>query len=176
MVSLLRLFIDLCLFRRRAEDVPISETLLLATAALAVITSAINAVPTAEFIWGLLMSGGEVLLFALLISLLLRFRSLSERTTQTLTAMFGATALLQLLTLPFLGWHEHLLAAPQDAVIAPPPEVLIVLAISFWIIAVTVSILRQAMECGTGLALSLIIAIKLVTLVVLTTFNGSPSG
>ena len=92
MVSFLQLFINLCLFRHRAQDVPRSETLLLATAALAVITSAINAVPNAGLIRGLFMSVGQVLLFALLISLLLRFRSLSERTTQTLTAMFGAVS------------------------------------------------------------------------------------
>ena len=176
MVSLLRLFIDLCLFRRRAEDVPISETLLLATAALAVITSAINAVPTAEFIWGLLMSGGEVLLFALLISLLLRFRNLSERTTQTLTAMFGATTLLQLLALPFFGWHERLLPEGPDAVMMLTTPLLVAAGIAIWSLAVMASILRQAMECGLGLALLIIVACQSVIMATIMTLSGSPSG
>ncbi|MFL2561922.1 MAG: hypothetical protein ACJ0TD_02800 [Arenicellales bacterium] len=89
MARYLQLFINLCLFRHQAQDVPRSEALLFATAALAVITSAINAVPNAGLFRGMFMSIGQVLLFALLISLLLRFRSLSERSTQTLTAMFG---------------------------------------------------------------------------------------
>ena len=158
MVSFLQLFINLCLFRHRAQDVPRSETLLLATAALAVISSAINAVPNAGLIRGLFMSVGQVLLFALLISLLLRFRSLSERTTQTLTAMFGATTLLQLLALPFFGWHERLLPEGPDAVMMLTTPLLIAAGIAIWSLAVMASILRQAMECGLGLALLIIVA------------------
>lgn len=176
MVSFLQLFINLCLFRHRAQDVPRSEFLLLVTAALAVITSAINAVPNAGLIRGLFMSVGQVLLFALLISLLLRFRSLSDRTTQTLTAMFGATTLLQLLALPFFGWHERLLPEGPDAVMMLTTPLLVAAGIAIWSLAVMASILRQAMECGLGLALLIIVACQSVIMATIMTFSGSPSG
>jgi len=176
MVSFLQLFINLCLFRHRAQDVPRSETLLLAAAALAVITSAINAVPNAGLIRGLFMSVGQVLLFALLISLLLRFRSLSERTTQTLTAMFGATTLLQLLALPFFGWHERLLPEGPDPVMVLTTPLLVAAGIAIWSLAVMASILRQAMECGLGLALLIIVACQSVIMATIMTLSGSPSG
>ena len=176
MVSFLQLFINLCLFRHRAQDVPRSETLLLATATLAVITSAINAVPNAGLIRGLFMSVGQVLLFALLISLLLRFRSLSERTTQTLTAMFGATTLLQLLALPFFGWHERLLPEGPDPVMVLTTPLLVAAGIAIWSLAVMASILRQAMECGLGLALLIIVACQSVIMATIMTLSGSPSG
>lgn len=176
MVSFLRLFINLCLFRHRAQDVPRSEFLLLVTAALAVITSAINAVPNAGLIRGLFMSVGQVLLLALLISLLLRFRSLSDRTTQTLTAMFGATTLLQLLALPFFGWHERLLPEGPDAVMMLTTPLLVAAGIAIWSLAVMASILRQAMECGLGLALLIIVACQSVIMATIMTLSGSPSG
>ena len=176
MVSFLQLFINLCLFRHRAQDVPRSEFLLLVTAALAVITSAINAVPNAGLIRGLFMSVGQVLLFALLISLLLRFRSLSDRTTQTLTAMFGATTLLQLLALPFFGWHERLLPEGPDAVMMLTTPLLVAAGIAIWSLAVMASILRQAMECGLGLALLIIVACQSVIMATIMNLSGSPSG
>ena len=175
MARYLQLFINLCLFRHQAQDVPRSEALLLATAALAVITSAINAVPNAGLFRGMFMSIGQVLLFALLISLLLRFRSLSERSTQTLTAMFGATTLLQLLALPFFGWHERLLPDGPDPVMVLTTPLLIVAAIAIWSLTVMASILRQAMECGMGLALLIIVACQSVIMAAIMTFSGSPS-
>jgi hypothetical protein len=176
MFRYLQLFINLCLFRHQTQDVPRSETLLLATAALAVITSAINAVPNAGLIRGMFMSVGQVLLFALLISLILRFRSLSERSTQTLTAMFGATTLLQLLALPFFGWHESLLPDGPDPVMVLTTPLLIAAVIAIWSLAVMASILRQAMECGLGLALLIIVVCQSVIMAAILTFSGSPSG
>ena len=176
MVRYLQLFVNLCLFRHQAQDIPRSETLLFATAALAVITSAINAVPNAGLIRGLFMSVGQVLLFALLISLLLRFRGLSERSTQTLTAMFGATTLLQLLALPFFGWHEGLLPGGAEPVMVLTTPLLIAAGIAIWSLAVMASILRQAIESGIGLAMLIIIACQSVIMAAILTFSGSPSG
>ena len=176
MVSFLQLFINLCLFRHKTQDVPRSETLLLATAAFAVITSAINAIPNAGLIRGLFMSIGQVLLFALLISLVLRFRNRSERSTQTLTAMFGATTLLQLLALPFFGWHERLLPDGPDPVMMLTTPLIVAAGIAIWSLAVLASILRQAMECGMGLALLIIVTCQSVIMAAIMTLSGSPSG
>ncbi|HCK76304.1 MAG TPA: hypothetical protein DHW07_04090, partial [Gammaproteobacteria bacterium] len=169
-------FINLCLFRHQAQDVPRSETLLVATAGLAVITSAINAVPNAGLIRGLSISIGQVLLFALLISLVLRLRNLPGRAPQTLTAMFGATTLLQLLALPFFGWHETLLPDGPDPVMALTVPLLIAAGIAIWSLAVMASILRQAMECGLGLALLIIVGCQSVIMAAIMAFSGSPSG
>ena len=158
------------------EFMPIGAMIEVPAAALAVITSASNAVPNAGLIRGLFMSVGQVLLFALLISLVLRFRSLSERTTQTLTALFGATTLLQFLALPFFGWHEHLLPEGPDPVMILTTPLLVAAGIASWSLAVMSSILRQAMECGLGLALLIIVACQSVIMATIMALSGSPSG
>ncbi len=176
MLQYLQLFISLCLFRGKAHGIPRSEALLLVAAAAAVLSSAINAIPNAGIVRGVMMSIVQVLLFAGLISLMLRFRGFRERSIQTLTAMFGATTLLQLLALPFFGWHERLLPGDPEPLVILTPPLLIAAAIAIWSLAVMTSILRQAMESGFGAALLIIIGCQSLIMVAVMMIMGSPSG
>ena len=55
MLYYLRLFIDLCLFRQQAANVPRSESLLVITATAAILSAAINAIPDEGFGRGVLL-------------------------------------------------------------------------------------------------------------------------
>jgi hypothetical protein len=176
MLQYFQIFINLCLFRGKAQDIPRSEALLLVTAIAAILSSAINAIPNAGILRGTVMSVGQVLLFAGLISLMLRFRGKSERSMQTLTAMFGATTLLQLLALPFFGWHEGLLPNESEPLIALTTPLLIAAGIAVWSLTVMTSILRQAMDSGIGAALLIIIGCQSLIMVAVTTLMGSSPG
>ena len=52
MLQYFQIFINLCLFRGKAQDMPRSEALLLITALAAILSSAINAIPNAGILRG----------------------------------------------------------------------------------------------------------------------------
>ena len=79
MINYLRLFIDLCLFRQQAENIPKSESLLLVTGLVAVLSAAANAAPEEGLIRGLLLSGCQIILFSGMIWLALNFKKKSMR-------------------------------------------------------------------------------------------------
>ena len=157
MINYLRLFIELCLFRQQAENIPRSESLLLVTGLLAV-----------------LLSGCQIILFSGMIWLALNFKRKSERWVQTLTGIFGATTVLQLLTLPLFGWQESLVSPDTGQLVVTLP-LIIVAAIAIWSLTVMASILRQALEIRIGGAILLVILCQATVLFIISMLIGSPS-
>lgn len=176
MFSFLQLFVRLCLFRGQAADVPRSEALLVITGAVAVISNAVNAVPNMGFFAGSFLSVGQVLLYSALIYLILRFRGRRERAIQTLTAMFGATSILQIIALPFFGWHERLLPDDPEAAMMLTTPLIVAALIAVWSLAVMTSILRQAMEIGTGAALLMIVGCQSLVMFIIMSLSSNPTG
>jgi hypothetical protein len=174
MINYLRLFIDLCLFRQQAENIPRSESLLLFTGLAAVLSAAANAAPEEGFIRGLLLSGCQIILFSGIIWLALKIKGRPERWVQTLTGIFGATTVLQLLTLPLFGWQESLVFPDTGLLVVTLPLV-IVAAIAIWSLTVMASILRQAMEIGIAGSILLVIACQATVLFIISMLIGSPS-
>jgi len=116
MGRLLQRVFDICLLRAGPQDLPASRFLLvlgvLAYAAVGMVMSTQN-----------LDIGQAVLLVALdgallagLLFALLWARDLLERYQQTLTALFGTGAILQLAALPILSWQQ---AGLGDDTISP---------------------------------------------------------
>jgi len=174
MINYLRLFIELCLFRQQTENIPRSESLLLFTGLAAVLSAAANAAPEEGFIRGLLLSGCQIILFSGIIWLALKIKGRPERWVQTLTGIFGATAVLQLLTLPLFGWQESLVSPDTGLLVVTLPLV-IVAAIAIWSLTVMASILRQAMEIGIGGSILLVILCQATVLFIISMLIGSPS-
>ena len=174
MINYLRLFIELCLFRQQAENIPKSESLLLVTSLVAILSAAANAASEEGFIRALLLSGCQIILFSGMIWLALRFKGLSERCVQTLTGIFGATTVLQLLTLPLFGWQESLVSPDTGQLVVTLP-LIIVAAIAIWSLTVMASILRQAMEIRIGGAILLVILCQATVLFIISMLIGSPS-
>ena len=163
MLNYFRLFFDLCLFRQPAANVPKSDTLLLVTAGAAIISGAINVVPDYRVSGALLVSTIQVLFFALVIGVTLFLRGRRERWVQTTTGIYGAITILQLLTIPLSGWHARLLAPDLAGMILTIPLIAIA-GISVWTLAVTASILRQAMQIPIIAAVLIIIGSQAVLL------------
>ena len=78
MIQILQLFVRLCLFQGQAHDVPRSEVLLFIAGLAAIISNSVNAIPNMGVFSGILLSIGQVLLFAVLISLILKVRGMGE--------------------------------------------------------------------------------------------------
>ena len=176
MFRFLQLFARLCLFRGQAADVPRSEALLVITGAVAVISNAVNAVPNMGLFGGAFLSVGQVLLFSAFIYLILRFRGRQERAIQTLTAMFGASSILQIIALPFFGWHERLLPDDPEAAMMLTTPLIVAAIIAVWSLAVMTSILRQAMETGTGAALLMIVGCQSLVMFIIMSLSSNPTG
>ena len=174
MLTYLRLFIDLCFFRQSAQNIPRSDTLLLVTGAAAIVSGALNAMPDEGIVGALLLATAEVVLFAGGIWIALKLRGHPERWVQTMTGIYGATTLLQLLTLPLFGWHTQL-ASPDTFGLTLTLPLMAIAGIAIWSLAVMTSILRQAMQVPIGAAILIIIGCQAALLMVLFSLTGSTS-
>lgn len=158
MTALLTLFFKLCLLRAKPQDLPASG--LLAGAALA-----------AYFLAGLMIaltqqSAGRAVLaaladsavLALLTHTVLLLRKHPERLPQTLSALAGAGAVIQLIAGPLLA----------------RPELLAALLI--WSLAINAHILRHALEVRLGLAIFISVGFLLVSATVSLALALTPPG
>ena len=174
MLSYFRLFFDLCLFRQPAENVPRSDTLLFFTGAAAIVTGAFNALPGERISSALLLATAQILLFAAVIWIALRLRGHRERWLQTMTGIYGAVTVLQLVTMPLSSWHARLIL-PETQGMALTLPLMAIAAISIWTLAVMSSVLRQAMQVPVAAAVLIIIGCQALLLMIVFSFVG-PAG
>ena len=167
MLSYFRLFFDLCLFRQPAENVPRSDTLLF-------VTGAFNALPDERISSALLLATTQILLFAAVIWIALRLRGHRERWVQTMTGIYGAVTVLQLVTIPLSSWHARLVL-PETQGMALTLPLMAIAAISIWTLAVMSSVLRQAMQIPVAAAVLIIIGCQALLLMIVFSFVG-PAG
>lgn len=171
MLSYFRLFFDLCLFRQPAENVPRSDTLLFATGVAAIVTGAFNAIPGERISSALLLATTQILLFAAIIWIALRLRGHRERWVQTMTGIYGAVTVLQLVTIPLSSWHARLVLPATEGMALTLP-LMAVAAVSIWTLAVMSSVLRQAMQVPVAAAVLIIIGCQALLLVIVFSFVG----
>ena len=174
MLSYFRLFFDLCLFRQPAENVPRSDTLLFLTGTAAIVTGAFNTLPGERMSSALLLAAVQILLFAAVIWIALRLRGHRERWVQTMTGIYGAVAVLQLVTVPLSSWHARLIL-PEIQGMALTLPLMAIAAISIWSLAVMSSVLRQAMQVPVAAAVLIIIGCQALLLMIVFSFV-SPAG
>ena len=172
MFSYFRLFFDLCLFRQPAENVPRSDTLLFGTGVAAIVTGTFNALPDERAPTALILASAQILLFAAVIWLALRLRGYKERWTQTMTGIYGAITMLQLVTIPLSGWHSRLIP-PESQSVGLTLPLLAIAVISIWSLAVMSSVLRQAMQIPIAAAVLIIIGCQALLLMIVFSF-GAP--
>ena len=165
MLTYFRLFFDICLFRQPAENVPKSETLLLLTLGTAIASGAFNALADYRMSGALFMAAIQVLLFALMIWIALRLRGHQERWIQTTTGIYGAITILQIITIPLSSWHSRLMSPDISGVVLTLP-LLTIAGISIWTLAVTASVLRQAMQIPISAAVLIIIGSQALLLMI----------
>lgn len=138
MHPLLKTFLAIATLRGRPQDLPASSTLLVGAALLAVFSNYV--VDSAHD------QAGVRLLFALVQTVLLGgwvwlallARNHPERWLQTMTALYGCAALLNLLAWPLMG----LLAGDGEVVTVP---VLFALGMTLWFVAIMTQVLHHAL-------------------------------
>ena len=143
MRALFDLFFDICLLRRGPQDVPSAPALLLLCVLIylgAGYLALLAGVGAAEPGRSLLLALLDLLLLSSMTYSILRALNHSARFTQTLTALTGCGALLQLIALPLGIWFDH---ANDSGNIAEIP-LIFSLALLAWSVVVTAHILRHA--------------------------------
>ncbi|MCB1734612.1 MAG: hypothetical protein H6981_13250 [Gammaproteobacteria bacterium] len=155
MKTLFDLFFDICLLRRGPQDLPTSVGLLRLTALVYAIVALALASVGSEMGRATAQVLIDIALTMLFVQLVLRWKGHAERFVQTLTAMFGASAILTALGLPLLFWlrryvdDQGMVGAGGDL----PSFLWFVLFM--WSLLVTGHILRNALQMRLGAAVLL---------------------
>ena len=164
---LLKIFFDICLLRANPQDLPDSDTLVLAALAAYGLADVIGVLDIASVGGAVLAAAVDTLLLVLATHLALRWRRLENRVPQTLSALAGCGALISLLAWVFAGLVQtHF---PAEWVWAPfllwytlvfGHILRHALSISL-VVGVTVSVLYLVLSMGvTGLFISPVAAVN----------------
>lgn len=164
--DLLRQLLEICRFRAGPEDLPASRALVLLTAAASVISNTLidNFHKSVTAVLG--MSIAQVALFGGVIWLVLVLRGFPERWDQTITALYGTGAILQI-----CGWAvvsgAMLVTAAEPGQLLPA---MLLTGLGVWFLAIMTFVLRRALEISLGLALLASIGCQLLIGLVLFQF------
>jgi hypothetical protein len=166
-MPLLKLFLDICLFRKGPQDAPASPALLKLALSAYFLVGLLLAILEAHWLEGIL----QVLLEA---AMLLGFAWASlmaagktSRWLQTAIAMLGTDALVSSFAIPL---DAVLLASPQAGLLH-----LLLLLLMLWHIAVVAHILRHALSQALAVGLGLSIAYVFFSVQVLILLFGPPT-
>ena len=150
---LIRRFFAICLFRAAPQDLPSSFFLLLLALLAYALVGLLLALNQATILKSLAMVSVDILLLAGLSWLLLWTRVLSQRYTQTLTALAGCSAILAFCAWPLLLWQQSSVNDSGNNLVA-----LLMWAWFFWQIMVFSHIISQALESRLLVGMTLAIA------------------
>ncbi len=151
MFALIQPFINLLLFRAGPQDVPASKSVLKITIAACFITDVMGAVGLLGLPLSAVLSAGQIALYSGFVYLLLKLNTKTERWLQTLTALFGALTLINLVSYPFIQNLQLI----HDGKLVLTPGILLVAILQLWFFIVMARILRDANEITLGRAILL---------------------
>lgn len=138
---LFRIFMDICLLRRRPQDVPLSRELFAVCLTAYFILSTLLTALSYPLDDALLSSLVECGSFVLVTVAVLRLRGVGQRWMQTTTALTGSGSVLTLFAIPVFFWGDHV---GHDAYFGAPT--LLAIALLTWNVAVVAHILRHALS------------------------------
>lgn len=160
MKAVIMQFVTICFFRASPQDLPASRVLL-GLAAFAALFTSIRS--TAELPNALLVASFHIFLMGLFVHTALLFRRRTTRWQQTASAVFGTTAVINLITWPFILWMEHTKDTPQGTIPA-----LFGVFLTIWYITILAHILRNALDIKS--TTSIWVSIGCVFVLITTTF------
>lgn len=151
-MPIFKLFLDICLFRKGPQDIPLSRFLLVLTLVFTLPTSMLLSWVEVEFFQAILQSICATLLLVGFFFGMLKIASKITRFPQTLIAALAADGMITALAIPLVLVS---VALPQwQAAVS-----LLLLAMMLWELAVLGHIIQQAMgfpRYGPGLALAFV--------------------
>ncbi len=149
-MQILKIILDICLLRGRAQDLPASMHLVWLTAAASVAVNALGMPERSTDVAQFLFIVSQALLFGAVIWLLLRLRGFAARWTQTITALYAVDAVFSLLLLPLLPALLEMIKQGPEA--RPGWEAYLLLVLSGWLLLIIARVLREATEWPLPLA------------------------
>ena len=151
-MPIFKLFLDICLFRKGPQDIPLSRFLLVLTLMFTLSTSMLLSWVEVEFFQAILQSICATLLLVGFIFSMLRMAGKMTRFPQSLIAALAADGMITALAIPLVLVS---VALPEwQAAVS-----LLLLAMMLWELAVLGHIIQQAMgfpRYGPGLALAFV--------------------
>lgn len=139
---LLREFLQICLLRKRPQDLPASSVLFTLSVLAYGIISAVLLLPTQSAGYAMLTGFLESSLLLVITALFVYLRSVPERWLQTSTALAGTGTVFSLFAFPLFYWGVFFPLGPDAQSLIG----LLVSLLVFWNIAVMTHILRHAMS------------------------------
>lgn len=152
MTKLFKLFFDIALLRAAPQDIPSSTFLSISSVVLyALLSATISAIelPLPNAILSALVDTGLLIALA---HVSLSIAGASERKTQTVTALAGTGALVQLLAWPTFFWLSHTEEA-KSALLFIPQWALLLLVL--WNIVIIAHILRHALSLSLPMTIGI---------------------
>jgi hypothetical protein len=160
LTAILKFFIELCLLRKGPQDAPPSPVLLISTGTLLILTAILSDQLHGDLLGKLSFALAQVALLSAVVWVILSIRKVSERTIQTLTALYGSGTLIQLLIWPFraqiVGMED-----PQQAQVAMLPLMAIV-GFAIWSFIIMIHIYRNALDITRGKAIMISILTQII--------------
>lgn len=137
-MPLLKLFLDICLYRKGPQDLPASGFLLRLTLAAYWVVGTLLQAPDSGWLPAMLQTAAELAMSLAVVAVLLYTVGRPQRFLQTATAWLGTDALVSLLGIPPLQLIADIGAGPIAA--------LLWLLLVGWHIAVMAHIVRHALS------------------------------
>ncbi len=169
MFALIQPFINVLLFRAGPQDMQASTSMLKFTLVACFLTDIIGASSTLGLSTSVVLSAGQIALLGLFVFLLLKINKKEERWLQTLVALFGALAIINLATYPFL----RNLNLFSDGKLVLTGSLMIVAALQLWFFIVMARILKDALEVRMARAVLLTFLIINIVPMVLSMLVGA---
>ena len=167
LVKLLQPFALICLLKFNPQQLPVSNFLLWLTLISYAVTSSLTLLTLGTTASEALLAGPLAsAIVAALTAALLHLRNFGARILQTLTALYGSGAILNLLLLPLAS----MVYPDEDMSRANPIAGVGLTLLLLWSFAVTAHVLRHAMSCPFLLGLAFAIVFNLTSELILDLF------
>lgn len=141
MQQLIRAFVEIALFRKGPEDLPESQFLFGFSLALYLFGSTLTSLTHVDDSLRLILEVGvDAALLTLWFGGVLFFNQRMGRFRQTMSALYGATALLQIAIVPVLLWFESI---EKSAALIP---FLLIWFLIVWSVAIAANVIRRALQ------------------------------
>lgn len=165
MYLLFQKYFLISVFRATPQELPGPTVVLWISVAAAFVTGMAGLLFAYDFAEALRRSLLALIIPAILVFLLLRFRNLQHRFNQTFSAMCGSATVIYVLAFPLMPYFFNADAETDSG----KWLIMLVLVIDIWALMITAHIFRHAMDVGLATGVSFSIMLMLVTLFVIET-------
>ena len=171
-MPILKIILDICLLRGRAQDLPVSVSLVWIAAAASLTANSLGMLGQDAGLAPFLLIVSQIALLGAAVWLVLRLRGFPARWLQAMTALYAVDTVSTLL-LPLLPALVEMLKQGPDVV--PGWEGFAMLALVGWLLLIIARVLREATEWPLPLTfltgLTLLLVVRMIGLLLVPLFG-----